>query len=118
MKKIFTHSIILAIIFCSMSSIVANEFVVSKKTKTKKETTAQVKEDVVELLESSLRQLGNNIQVSVTVQNKMFDKIKDMCNDNQQSIEQLKELRSKLEKYLKNLEEQQADLQDILWLYK
>lgn len=101
-----------------MPFIFANEFVVSKKTKTKKETAAQVKEDVIELLESTLRQLGNNIQESVTVQNKMFDKIKEMCSDNQQSTDQLKELRNKLEKYLKKLEDQQADLQDILWSCK
>jgi hypothetical protein len=92
----------------------ANQFIVSKKTKEKKESSAHVKEDVVELCESALRQLGCNVQQSVTAQNHIFDKIKSLCIEGQQSTAQLKELREKLEKYLKKLAEHQADLQELL----
>lgn len=94
-------------------TIFANEFVV-KKTKTKKEIAVHVKEDIIELLESSLRQLGRNIQQSVAVQNHIFDMIKNVCDDGQQSTAQLKELRDRLEKYLKKIEEQQVDLQSFI----
>lgn len=90
----------------------ASEFV--KKPKQKKESTSQVKEDIVELLESALRQLGKNIQQSVDVQDQIFDKIKEILGDNQMSADQLKALRFRLELHLKKLEEQQADLYDIL----
>jgi len=99
--------------FCEMLSA-GSEFVVCKKTKTKKETAVHVKEDTIELLESSLRQLGCNIKQSVTVQNQIFDKIKEMLEDNQKTTTQLKEFRDNLEKYLKKLEEQQVDLQNFL----
>ncbi len=104
---------IMALFFLIMPCLFANEFVVSKKTKEKKEMAASVKEDIAELLESALRQLGKNIQQSVTVQNQLFDKIKEICGDGQQSTLQLKELREKLEKHLKKLEEQQAELQSF-----
>ena len=110
MKKIL---FIISIIFCE-TLFTGSEFVVCKKTKTKKETAVRVKEDIVELLGSSLRQLGCNIQESVTVQNQIFDKIKVMLEDNQKTTAQLREFRDNLEKYLKKLEEQQADLQNFL----
>jgi septal ring factor EnvC (AmiA/AmiB activator) len=90
----------------------SSEFI--KKPKQKKETTSQVKEDIAELLESALRQLGKNIQQSVDVQDQIFDKIKEILGDNQMSADQLKALRFRLELHLKKLEEQQADLYDIL----
>ncbi|MDP3788055.1 MAG: hypothetical protein Q8Q60_01895 [Candidatus Chromulinivorax sp.] len=89
----------------------AHEFV---KEKVKKESSTQVKQDIAELLESAVRQLGNNIKESVTVQNQMFDQIKEIMGDSQQSTAQLKELRKKLEACLKNLEDQQAELHTIL----
>lgn len=85
-----------------------------KKPKPKKETSSQVKEEIAELLESAVRQLGQNIKQSVDVQNKMFDAIKEILSDNQLSTQQLKELRNRLEQHLKKLEEQQADLYDVL----
>lgn len=100
------------------SSLHANEFVVSKKTKAKKEMAVRVKEDIAELLESALRQLGSNIQQSVIVQNQIFDKIKEILEGSQQSTSQLKELRDALEKYLRKFEEQQADLQSFLLVCK
>lgn len=92
--------------------VYANEFIVHKKTK--KEIAAHVKEDIIELLESSLRQLGKNIQHTVAAQNKIFDQIKTMCDNSSQSTEQLKELRAQLEKYLRAFEQQQAELGQFL----
>ncbi len=100
--------------FLIMPCLLANEFIIPKKTKTKKETAAQVKEDVAGLLESSLRQLNNNIQESAIVQNHIFDKIKELLSDSQLTTTQLKELRGKLEKYLQRFEDQQADLHSFL----
>jgi uncharacterized protein YpbB len=113
MRQKVWYSIIF-IIFVVAPMSFANEFVVAKKTKAKKESCVHVKEDIVELLESALRQLGSNIQQSVIVQNQIFDKIKEILGDSQQSTSQLKDLREKLEKYLKKIEEQQADLQSFL----
>ena len=102
-------------IFCVMtSSLLAQEFIVPKKVKTKKEIAAHVKEDIVELLESSLRQIGVNIQQAVSVQNKILDQIKDMLTDDQLTTAELKDVRSRLEKNLKMFELQQSDLQDFL----
>lgn len=87
------------------------------KAKTKKEIALHVKEDIAELYESMLRQIGSNIQQSVGVQNQIIDKIKKLMNESSLSTHQLKELRSKLENYLKKLEEQQADLHNFLLLF-
>ncbi|MBP6870337.1 hypothetical protein KBC04_05615 [Candidatus Babeliales bacterium] len=106
------------VFFTSMQLVCEQEFIVSKKTKTKKEIALHVKEDIAELYESILRQLGSNIQQAVVVQNQVIDKIKNFVDDSSQSTHQLKELRDKLEKYLKTLEEQQADLQNFLLFCK
>ncbi len=100
------------ILFAGFSVCAGNEFI--KKPKAKKESVAQVKEEVAELLESVLRQVGQNICQSIDVQNNVFDKIKEIMSDNQLSCEQLKQLRARLEKQLKVLEEQQAQLYDII----
>jgi ElaB/YqjD/DUF883 family membrane-anchored ribosome-binding protein len=92
----------------------ANQFVISKKEKSKKEMASHVKDDIVELLESTLRQLGRNIQQSVTVQWQIFDTIKDMYGQGQQSTVQLKEIRDKLQSFLKKIEQQQEDFRDFL----
>lgn len=113
-KSIGIVLLILLIVPMSFS----NEFVVSKKDKAKKEIAGRVKEDIAELLESMLRQLGTNIQQSVSVQNYIFDTIKDVCGQGQKSTAQLKELRDKLEKYLKKIEEQQADLEAFMLIFK
>lgn len=88
----------------------ANQFV---KKKPKKEIAVRVKEDIVELLESCLRQICGNIQELVTVQSQIFDKIKEIYEDGQPSTSQLKELRDNLEKNLKTLQTQQADLHNF-----
>lgn len=94
----------------------SQEEFIKVKTKTKKEIALHVKEDIAELYESMLRQIGNNINQSVDVQNQIFDKIKKLMNDASLSTYQLKELRHKLENYLKKLEEQEADLHNFLLL--
>jgi hypothetical protein len=97
----------------------ANQFLISKKEKSKKEKILHVKvEDIVDLLESGLRQLGKNIQESVILQNQIFDKIKEICTQGQQSTAQLKEFRDKLEKNLKKIEAQEQDLQNFLIVCK
>jgi septal ring factor EnvC (AmiA/AmiB activator) len=112
------QQIFFGIFFFMASSIVANEFIVPKKSKAKKETAAQVKEDVAELLESALRQLNSNIGQAAIVQNKIFDQIKELLSDNELSTDQLRQLRTKLEKYLQRFEEQQADLHSFLLDFK
>lgn len=96
---------------CTVSYLCANEFI---KTKPKKEVAAKVKEDIAELLESAVRQLGRNIQQTVIVENKIFDTMKELLEGGQRSTAQLKELRTTLEKYLKKFEEQQLELQNFL----
>ena len=113
-----SKQIFFGIVFFMASSIVANEFIVPKKSKTKKETAAQVKEDVAELLESALRQLNSNIGQAAIVQNKIFDQIKELLSENDLSTDQLRQLRAKLEKYLQRFEEQQADLHSFLLDFK
>jgi len=109
---------LIALIFFIAPSIMANEFIVPKKAKTKKETAAQVKEDVAELLESALRQLNSNIQQAAIVQNRIFDLMKELLSDNQLTTDQLRKMREKLEKYLQRFEEQQADLHSFLLDFK
>lgn len=104
---------LLAAIFFIVPCVFANEFVVAKKTKTKKEIAAHVKEDVVELLESSLRQLGRNIKQAVIVEDQIFDQLKDLLTDDQMTTAQLKDLRDHLEKYLQMIEQQQSDLESF-----
>ena len=108
MKK---HLWIISLLF-ALAPLQGSEFI--KKTKQKKETSSQVRDEIAELLESTLRQLGQNMQQSIDVQNKIFDKIKEIMSDSSLSIEQLKELRIRLVKHLKKLEEQQAELYDIV----
>ena len=110
MKKNIKFIMVAAIALISWHAC-ASEFI---KKKEKKEIAVRVKEDIAELLESSLRQLGKNIQLSVAVENHIFDKIKEICGDSSLSTAQLKELREKLEKYLKIFEDQQADLNSFL----
>jgi ElaB/YqjD/DUF883 family membrane-anchored ribosome-binding protein len=90
----------------------ASEFV--KKPKQKKESAAQIKENIAELLESVLRQLGHNMQQSVDVQHAIFDTLKDILGDNAMSVEQLQQLRIQLQQHLKKMQEQQNELYDIL----
>jgi len=108
------QKLLLVFMMCSIELCYANEFVVSKKSKSKKEIAIHVKEDVVELCESVLRQVGKNIQQSVAVQNQVFDMIKMIAEDNSLTTAQLKEVRGKLEKYLKELEDQWAQSQLFL----
>ena len=109
MKKVWLLS---GMLLMSVASVVATSQYV--KTKQKKESASQIKDDIVELLVSVLRQLGQNIQQTVDVQNQAFDMIRKIFSDNQLSAEQLRDLRCKLEKHLKKLEAQQAELYDIL----
>jgi predicted nucleic acid-binding Zn-ribbon protein len=89
-----------------------SEFI--KKPKQKKESASQVRDEVAELLESALRQLGQNIQQSIDAQNKIFDTIKEIMSDSTLSIDQLQDLRARLQKHCQNLQEQQAELYDIV----
>ncbi len=114
MKLVGKIGLSLLAVFCFVqaSNQTSNEFVVAKKEK--KQTAAQVKEEVVELLESVVRQLGQNIQQAVDTQNRVFDMIKSMISQDQFSTQQLKDKRTMLEQHLKKLEQQQAELYDIL----
>ena len=91
-------------IFFMMPCLFANEFVVPKKAKAKKEVAVHVKEDIVELLESSLRQLGRNIKQAVIVEDQIFDQLKELLTDDQMTTAQLKDLRDHVEKYLQMIE--------------
>ncbi len=103
---------IVGVIFLMVPSVHAHEFV--KEKKVKKESSSQIKQDIAELLELISRQLGSNIQESVTVQHQIFDQLKEVMGDGDHSTVQLKELRKKLEACLKKLEEQFAELHNIL----
>ena len=100
-------------IFFMMPCLFANEFVVPKKAKAKKEVAVHVKEDIVELLESSLRQLGRNIKQAVIVEDQIFDQLKELLTDDQMTTAQLKDLRDHVEKYLQMIEQQQSDLESF-----
>lgn len=115
-KYNFQYRVMTMIFFIYCGLLAKQEFVINKKDKTKKEIALHVKEDIVELYESALRQIGSNIQQSVVVQNYIIDNIKRLMENNSQSTAQLKALRAQLEKSLKILEEQQADLQNFLML--
>lgn len=109
MLKIYTCAMAVLLYIGTTSFMVyANQFIVPKKTK--KEMAIHVKEDIAELLESAVRQIGVNISQAVRVQNSFFDSMKDMCVDKNYSTAELQQMRSKLEKYLEILESQAADL--------
>jgi hypothetical protein len=119
MKRIFFLSISISFF---VQTIFANEFVIPKK---KKEIAVHVKEDVVNLLEQISRQIGVNIVQGVCVQNQILDKIKELFGDTQLQVPgciclsscstaDLKMCRDGLQKYLENLQQQQADLQKFL----
>lgn len=114
MKFVGKIGLLSVVMFCSLQALnqASNEFVIVKKEK--KQTAAQVKEEVVELLESVVRQLGQNIQQTVDTQNRVFDMIKSMISQDQSSTQKLKDQRAMLETHLKKLEQQQAELYDIL----
>lgn len=109
--------IIAAIFFLGVSifGICANEFVMPKKSKTKKELSAQVQQDIFDLFENLLRQLGKNIQQAVFVQNKLYTNMKKMFeHESQQSTTQLKQLRADLQEHLTRLEKQYDSIHSLL----
>ena len=108
---------------CAQEKILENEFVVVKK-KIKKESVATVKEDIGQELELSLRQVNKNIAELADLQEKIFDKIKDLvgaCDGDAHkksvfdgSIVELQEQRHQLKKFHQKLLQQQDDVQSFL----
>ena len=127
MKKNLFFAVVMAILLQEtfigsvQESSSANEFVVTK-VKSKKETSATVKEEIGETLESCLRQMSHNIVQQAKVQQQIFDKIKDLvgaCDDKDTSAfcgstAQLKEQRHKLQVFHQKLVQQQEELQKFL----
>lgn len=96
-----------------------DEFIVKKKNK--KESPSIVKDDIGELLELSLRQTSKNITELANMQQKIFDKIKDVVGacEKENSVfagtaEQLKTQRNKLKVFYDKLLQQEDDLQSFL----
>lgn len=112
-RKNIVRTILFAVL-AAVPCVHANEFVKTKKESAKKETAAQVKQDIAELLEQASRQLGTNIQIAVDVQHQMFDQIKEIMGDCDLSTAQLKELRAKLQACLQKLVDQYHELSHIL----
>lgn len=106
----FVYTIIATWFLCLPFMVYAHEFVVAKKSKPKKESVSAVKEDIVGLLEFSLRQLGANIQQAVGVQNQLLDMMHKVMEDDTLSIPALQECRANLERQLAILEKQQQEL--------
>lgn len=105
---------IVYIFFCLPILLNGQQEFIKPKKKEKQESAAKIQQDVADLLEIIVRQIGTNIQQSVVVQNQVIDQIKSLMHDNSQSIDKLKQARCKLEQYLKKLEEQQLELQNFL----
>lgn len=96
--------------------IFGNEFVVTKKNKSKKETITQVKQDIADILESLLRQVGTNIIQLVHVQDKLFDVLKDLFDEqDDRSAADWKNIREKCQHYATKLEQYQVDLDGFLY---
>ncbi len=94
-----------------------NEFIVEKKV-TKKESPSQLKEQICDLLEINMRQLGSLITQAVQVQDKMIDEMKRLLhNEENLSVVQLRQLRDGLEKNIKIVQEQQIAIQNFLYLF-
>lgn len=103
------RSLILGSLLCfSVCLVATNQFV--KPAKIKKESGAKVQQDIAELLESAIRQLNQNVQQAMYLQNKLFDQLKQMMDDTCVSVSQLQDLRNSLEKNLAKIEKHRDDL--------
>jgi len=97
-----------------------NKFVVTK-VKTKKESSAHIKEDIALSLQACHEQISKNIAKLAQVQQQIFDKIKDLvgaCDSEKSvfdgSVIELKEQRHKLNIFHEKLILQQEELQSFL----
>ena len=127
MRKNFRLILLMAILCQSMhlgsvqEVVGENEFVVTKP-KNKKESVGSIKEDIAATLEACHQQTSKNIIELAKIQQKTFDKIKDLvgaCDVNEKSvfdgsIAQLKEQRYKLQAFHQKLLQQQEELQSFL----
>ncbi|MGZ6251252.1 MAG: hypothetical protein ACXWL2_04430 [Candidatus Chromulinivorax sp.] len=89
---------------------------ITKKNKPKKETITQVKQDIADILESLLRQVGKNITQLVHFQDELFNVLKDLFDEqDDRSAADWKVLREKCQHYASKLEQHQVDLDSFLY---
>jgi len=108
--------------FCAMQEKeVSNEFIITK-SKVKKESVNNIKEDIGRSLELCHQQISRNIAKLAQVQQQVFDKIKDLvgaCDGTEKSVfdttlAQLKEQRHQLKYFYEKLQRHEGELGSFL----